>query len=551
VSAVGGDSVRSSSETIRRPARQIRAIALTDRLAAVAVAAGVALQLAQFAAGKSLSLDESLLALNVTDRSFVHLFGALDFNQAAPPGFLAVEKALVGMLGNDDRVLRAFPLAAGIAALVVFPLVARRVLHRTAVPVACALFALSDALVYWTSTDKQYAVDVVGVLVVFLLGLRASDSAALLPIAVLGGAGALLVWLSHPVIFALGGVTTVSIVSALLGRRRGELQALLAAGLGSLASFVLAFTLTRSSVEHVQRSLAVSNAFVSPTGSSAPKTALGAFRYLAGIHDFLNRGGHDAGELVAAIGIVFSLVGFVSLLRRTPRRALLLVSPIPFLAAASVLHRYPILDRTVLFLLPIPTLLLAAGMAVTVRAARTRTLRVGAVALGAVVVLTAVVPSFSHVGDGRSREEMKPAMAYLAEHQTPTDSVYLFYTAQYGFRHYLECRCAGSAVAHAEQRGLWPVRRAAGGTSQWASALVSTSPRLMVGRYRGLDPSLYLSDFRKLQGRRRVWIMLSDIPASEREKLLHELDGRGTRRASFRAGPSASTATVYLYDFRP
>jgi hypothetical protein len=165
------------------------------------------------------------------------------------------------------------------------------------------------------------------------------------------------------------------------------------------------------------------------------------------------------------------------------------------------------------------------------------------------VALAAVIPTLSHIRGGRGREEMKPAMAYLAGHQTPNDSLYLFYTAQYGFRHYLECRCAGSAVSNAEQRGLWPVRPAAGGTTQWASALVSNSPRLMVGRYRGLDPTLYLSDFKKLQGRRRVWIMLSDIPANEREKLLHELDRRGTRRASFRAGPSASAAAVYLYDF--
>ncbi|HXU32187.1 MAG TPA: hypothetical protein VN851_16580 [Thermoanaerobaculia bacterium] len=56
--------------------------------AGLAILLGVALRLWQYLANPSLWVDEAALARNVLDRSVPGLFGALDYGQIAPPGFL-------------------------------------------------------------------------------------------------------------------------------------------------------------------------------------------------------------------------------------------------------------------------------------------------------------------------------------------------------------------------------------------------------------------------------------------------------------------------------
>ena len=83
----------SSVSVRRRPKWAFFAGVEARHLVYVAVVAGAAFRLAQYLANVSLSLDESLLALNIHHRTFSQLFDQLDFNQAAPPGFLAIQKA--------------------------------------------------------------------------------------------------------------------------------------------------------------------------------------------------------------------------------------------------------------------------------------------------------------------------------------------------------------------------------------------------------------------------------------------------------------------------
>jgi hypothetical protein len=90
-----------------------------------AVGIGIMLRLLEFFKSRSLSQDEAQLALNIMNRSFDRLFGQLDFNQAAPQGFLALQKTMVEAIGESEYSLRLLPFLAGTLALVLLPFLAR------------------------------------------------------------------------------------------------------------------------------------------------------------------------------------------------------------------------------------------------------------------------------------------------------------------------------------------------------------------------------------------------------------------------------------------
>jgi hypothetical protein len=524
-----------------------------------AVGIGIMLRLLEFFRNRSLSQDEAQLALNIMNRSFDRLFGQLDFNQAAPQAFLAVQKTMVEAFGESEYSLRLLPLLAGTLALVLIPFLARGVVTASAVPLAVALFALSDPLIYYTTSSKQYAVDVLIATIILLIGFRFGDR-PYEAFAALGFAsvGATAIWLSHSSVFVLAGVSAALMVGSLATRQWRRARNVAVASGAWLVSFGVFFLTALENVGGIQHSLSSTpGAF----GASVPtdpgaltselRTGLGAFRYIAGVPHFLERGSNDAGAVVALVVGAFSIAGLISLIARRPEKGLALITPLVFMLIAWGLGQYPLLGRTQLFLAPMYVLLLAEGVVFLTKKARHVGARTATVVSAGLVGLALAAPAVAHTVRPRAFQEMKPVIEYIAGEELAGDSVYVYYTAQPQLRYYLECGCAGSQFEAAKAAGLWPLRPGRGGPGQWAPALRSVPPRLIVAQDRGIDPSSYISDLDALRGRKRVWLLLPEIQQSTRTIFLRELDRRGMRLATFGVGDVGdfeSAVVVYLYD---
>ena len=132
---------------------------------------GLALRLRQYLSGRSLWLDEAMLALNIVQRDFGGLLKPLDYDQGAPLGFLMLEKLTTSLLGNGELTLRLPSVIAGCLALLFFYLLLKRFLSPVGLLPALALFAISEQLIYYASELKQYTFDVfilLGLLLIFL-----------------------------------------------------------------------------------------------------------------------------------------------------------------------------------------------------------------------------------------------------------------------------------------------------------------------------------------------------------------------------------------------
>lgn len=512
----------------------------------VFVGLGCVLRILQYVANRSLSIDESFLALNLIEKSPQQLLHQLDFNQAAPLGFLETEKAAIELFGPNEYALRLLPLLASLLAVVVFYEIAQRILRPRGATLAVAVFALLDPLILYAATAKQYALDTAGIVLILAAALivrtrplRRSELLAL------GAFGAVLVWFSHAAAFglaALGALLTLRVVES----RRWTLAPILLAVIAAWSgSFTIQYVLSRSSLTGILGAFHQGGgAAFEPTGSGPTwfADAIDRVRYVVGVEDaasgqpLLASLAPEVNRGLTVLVVIVGVVGFVSLLRRTVRLALMLAVPPGLAVVASTLGQYPLVGRTALFALPSVALCVGEGIDRFIRVPAPNILR----ALSAAIALSflaaiAILPTV-HVVRPRSSQEMKDALLYLGARYERGDALYVSYGAQYAFAYYHLCGCSTF-----DPETEWPFTVISGS----AAAVESRSPQLII------ESGQVSADAEPLLGRERVWVLLVEMLPERRNSLLDYLGTKGALLKSFETrGPLPAAASVYLYDLR-
>jgi hypothetical protein len=476
---------------------------------------GLVLRLGQYAANRSLWYDEALLALNIANRSFIELAQPLDYDQAAPLGFLFTQKLIVQLLGHQDYILRFFPLACGIIALYLMYKVANRYSKGVGILIALGLLATSGRIIYYTSELKQYSSDVAICLLLLLLASNLlSTSVSSKQFIVLGIAGSLSLWFSHAATFILAGIGLGLALHFWAQRDLRRLSWLGTISLLWLANLaILYFVSFRSMATHDALNRYWHTSFM----PMPPWRDLSWFP--AAIADMLR---DPTGLSPVPIGATALLIGCWSLCTRNWQMGLILILPFPIVLLASGLELYPFSSRLLLFLVPIILLLVAEG----IEWVRLVFLRVNPwVSLGAWVIPTVLLlytpatkalADFSHP---RMGEHIEPAMSYITQHRLDQDSIYVYYGAQPAFRYY-------------------------------APHFDLEEEDYTIGVSSRQNPDRYKQDLDLLGGQGRVWFVFSHVynwdAIDEEAFFLEHLDKLGTRLEMFKA-PGAS---VYLYDLR-
>jgi Dolichyl-phosphate-mannose-protein mannosyltransferase len=530
----------------RRPAALARVRGWTasadTTLVIAAVALGSAIRITQYVTNRSLWLDESALALNVIDRSAGALLGPLAFAQAAPPGFLLVEKGLTHIFGRGEYALRLFPLLASLAALLLFALLARRVLGRWTAALAVLLFASAGNLIYYGSEVKQYSGDVAATLVLLLIGVFLYEK----PVrgrrttVVFAAAGCAVLFISYAAVFPAVGVAVVLAGLELARRPRRITSPLAVAIVWGLAS-LLVVLFSRNTTGSVRFAFQVSSSAYIGSSSSD---------FLSSLREPPSALARDAGFLPLPSPlywafVLLALVGLIGLARRRTAYAGFFVGAPLLTLIASALHRYPIADRTILFLVPIAILFVAEGS--TVVAGFLRQVFGGRARLAAVLALAVLaVPGWRALTvlvHPQKREEIKAAIAVIRSDWRTGDTLYVSSSTQFALRYYLECNCLDVP--------RWPFGRTNAGNSQQNVPLRSRPPHFIAGHAPLGGRASYLTDVRKLVGRRRVWLLYSHAGTPDeltylRGELPRRLAAFGRLRRTF----IAPGVTLFLYDLR-
>lgn len=490
-----------------------------------AAAVGLMLRLLQYLVPRALWLDEALLAINLQGRSLGELAQPLEFGQQAPFGFLLATHALTSVFGSGEHVLRLLPFLAGAAAMVVFPIVARKLVSPWAAALATALFALSPFLIYYSGEFKQYSVEVLAtLLIVWLAADTLRDGFTRRRMALLLALGVAAVWLGLPTVFALAAAGTLLLLHAWrAGDRR---SAALLAGIGAawLLSFAGSYAISsRGLLDHAYMQAFWRTGFLPPFPWDAhdwgwfPRKALEIFRDPLGVTD-------DTHRIEAIVhplaGMAAFVLGCMALWRGGRRRTLaLLALPLGFVVAAAVAHAYPLggafanSGRVLLFLAPLFFLVMGEGAAWLGRHATAG--RAAALALAALLLFPFGL--FAVRGVPVLREEVKPLLAHAAESWQPGDVMYVYYNARPAFEYY---------------RGRYGFE----------------GRETIAGRCSRMQPGGYLDDLQQLQGRPRAWVLFVSGRGAwgydERQLMVNYLDHVGRRLDD----QVAIETSLYLYD---
>ncbi|MEZ4218083.1 MAG: hypothetical protein R3E88_16475 [Myxococcota bacterium] len=526
-----------------------------DALLLTGVALGAVARVARYVDARSLWADEAALALNLWKRGALALAAPLDYGQAAPPGFLWLERALLVALGPGELVLRALPLAASLAAIPAFAALARRALAPRDARIALFLFATCEPLVFYASELKPYALDVlvgIALLALSLDALRARARGAPLPVARLAVAGAVAPWLSLPAVFALGALAIGLAIGSLRARAPRALPRLAGVGLAWAASFAALWAVQLGAARRDPYLVSFwAGAYPPFPVSSADdvawyaRTALGFFADPVGLPP-------------AAVALAFAALGAARLARARPRAALVLVGPGLVALAASIGGLYPLrtwpplalgaatgpfAGRLWLFAVPPALLLVASGVgalraggalarrsappdaADASRAARAVSaadaLSEIAVALGLVAVCAAsVVQLFRNVAHPPVVQELAPVARAIGERAERGDAAWVQRGSELVFEYY------------ARRLALPVAARSAGARD--ADELAALEARAAA-----LAPGA------------RVWLVALDHPAwnagAERAALERVLASRARERARI----AAPNALAVLYEVAP
>lgn len=486
------------------------------RLSAALIAIGILLRAREFLANRSLWIDEAMLALNLRDRSFATLMDPLADNQAAPIGYLWIQRGVMLILGEWDWSLRLVAFLAGIAVLLLYERFTRLTLNRTEALVGLALLVLARPLIRHGAQVKQYSGDVaVATWLLFEWArLRGAELGGTRSVR-LALVGALAAWLSQPAVFLLATLGA----EMLLARTRhrpwraaGQIGAILAAWLTSFAAVY--FLTLRHLVGNAYFSGHFAAAFAPPPVSGAnlawyPRAMLHVLRSVLGI------------EFLPVVALVAVLAAIPILARRDGGANLLLVlvGPMALVVLASALGLYPIEDRLVLFLAPsLATLVaVAVGSCLAPGPAPLRVLAAASLA----VILSYPLASSGYkflIPISGAVEETKPLLRALRERARPGDVVYLYYVAGPAYRFY----------------------RARFGLTELETRFGSKCRH---------NPGEYLEDLDALGPRPRAWFLFAHESfaadgTNEREFFLEEL----SRRGSLRDELAAPGAWLYLFD---
>lgn len=124
------------------------------------IGVGAVLHVVPYFYGRSLWVDEAMLASSICTRDFASLVASpLDFGQSAAIGWLFIEKLIVSLFGMSEAALRGFQLVSAFGCMALLYFIMRGRVKKHYALLAVAVFSLTNRFIYYGNECKPYMFD--------------------------------------------------------------------------------------------------------------------------------------------------------------------------------------------------------------------------------------------------------------------------------------------------------------------------------------------------------------------------------------------------------
>lgn len=498
---------------------------ITIAISWIIIIFGIIIRLIQYISNRSLWADESVLALNIVNRSYTELTQPLDYDQVAPIGFLWIEKLLVNLLGNNEFALRLFPLMAGILSLFIFAIVARRYLNNFGRIIAILLFSTLSPIVYYSTEVKQYSTDIlIGLFLCYLLAPYGREKLTRSQIITKSLLVAICLWFSHPAIFIFAAMVLVNLFDYIINKNTDQFKQKLLVYISGLVSFVVLYFgfLNRANDNQT---------LFDSWGDAFPNHPFDIIWYFDAFGKFFYKPlGFEYYKIFGftinldAIAIALFVFGCFCYFHKNKIIFYTLLFPLLTTFAAAALHLYPFRNRVVLFLVPFFLIAIAQGIIWLLSKKLHRLIKIFLAGLIILAIAAPVVESSTIYIKPQQREEIKEVIEYIQQTEQPQDILYIYQRGIYQFLYY------------AEKYGYQPKDYILG---------VEDLDIYDGSKLSEAELQRYKNDLDKLRGNSRVWLLFSHVTRnSEYIPIKAYLDTIGKEVDSF----TAKGAFVHLYN---
>ncbi|OKH35447.1 hypothetical protein NIES2119_20340 [[Phormidium ambiguum] IAM M-71] len=375
---------------------------------------------------RSLWGDEAYIALNIVNRSYLELLQPLDYDQAAPPGFLWIEKLAVQLFGNNEYSLRLFPLIAGIVSLFALYQIGKWTVSAIALPIALILFASLKYPLYYATEVKQYSSDLmIGLLLCLLLIPLRDQILKKSKVFLLGFLGIIAMWFSHTAIFVLGGIELASLITSSAPNRKSIIINRLPAYLIWLIGFALYYFLL------ISKSFK-NEALQTAWSPEYPKSIFDLLWLLDSFGRFFHKP-LGFGGIADGIAIFVFVIGCIVFYRKNRIKLLILISPILATLTATYLHKYPFRTRLILFLTPYFILIIAEGTAFLLsriniskfnQINKQKYFGILGVIISCLLILPSIYQAGSFLFNPETKYEIRPVIADIKQRQNQSEILF-------------------------------------------------------------------------------------------------------------------------------
>jgi len=389
------------------------------------MAYGVFLRCFQYLSNYSLHLDECSLAINLFQRNFRTLNQVLTYNQAAPLGFLYGEKALMLSVGSSPLVMRSIPFLCSLLAIVAFYRLARTFFSGLPLLLATALFCANQSLIFYSATLKQYSVEVLVTIVLFLLLLPLFEERPPHPSYWVAGISSILIWFSFSAIFVLAGIGVVLTLYEFRRKLRGMSRLALVLVIW-IATFLPFFWY---SIRPGASNQVLAGQWTAEYLPLNPIAFVGWMR-----HHLAEVSAMATTWRIWPIAGILLVAGVCHVMRTRNWKYLALLAPVIACLTASALRKYPFSGRLVLFLMPTTILFITAGYKQLVSVGRVRIL---AHSVTMLLMLWCCLSAGKTVLIQRSHlDSPREVMGYVRDHWQAGDRIYVNQIAEMSFLFY-------------------------------------------------------------------------------------------------------------------